>query len=130
MKTDKLSRRERQIMEILIREGQGTILGIQQQMEDAPSVNAVRTMVQILEDKGYLDREKQGREFVYYPKLNRTEEGAAALGKVLEVFFKGSLSDALTAHFSGGAKQLSNTEVERLGALIEDAKQANREDAE
>lgn len=129
MQTERLSRRERQIMEVLIRESEGTIAQIQNQIEDAPSVNAVRTLVQILEEKGHLTREKRGREFVYFPKINRKEEGTAALQKVLETFFKGSVSEALSAHFSGDAKDISAEEVERLSQLIEQARKNEKGEA-
>ncbi len=124
MKTKDLSRRERQIMEVIIREGEATVASIHKQIEDAPTLNAVRTMVQILEEKGHLDREKRGREFVYFPKLNRIEEGAAAFQKVVETFFQGSIGEALAAHFSGGQKEVSQEEAERLEKLIANARKA------
>jgi predicted transcriptional regulator len=86
---------------------------------------ALRTLLRIMEQKGYLARRKEGREFVYHPTQPRGRAGRSALGRVLDVFFNGSLEQAVAAHLSdpGRDKKPSRAELQRLADLIEQAKQ-------
>lgn len=113
-----LSRRERQIMDVVFALGSATVTQVWRQMADAPSRTSVRTLLRILEEKGHLRHRTQGREFVYRPVRARARVGRSALQSVLETFFDGSLEKALAAHLSDPSTQLSDEEAERLGDLI------------
>ncbi len=113
-----LSRRERQIMDVVFTLGSATVTQVWRQMADPPSRTSVRTLLRILEEKGHLRHRKQGREFVYRPVRARARVGRSALQRVLETFFDGSLEKALAAHLSDPSTQLSDEEAERLGDLI------------
>ncbi len=122
-----LSRRERQILRVIYRLNQATVIQVQEEMEDAPSLNAVRTMIQILETKGHLKRKKKGREFVYSPSKNRVSAGFSELQGVLETFFGDSIEQALAAHLSKGKAKISDGEYDRLTELIEKARESEGE---
>ena len=126
-----LSKRERQIMDVVYALGQGTGGGatvnqILEGIPDPPMRGALRTMLRILERKGYLVRKPQGegkREFVYRPTQPRGVAGRSALGRVLDVFFGGSLESAVAAHLNDPQRsKLSREELHRLAELIEQAK--------
>ena len=117
-----LSRRERELMEIVYALGEGTTSQIRERMADPPSRTAVRTFLRILEEKGYLKHREEGREFVYRAVAARGRVGKSVFRRVLETFFEGSLEKALAAHFSDPKTELSAEEVQRLQALIAEAK--------
>ena len=114
-----LSRRERQIMDILYAKGEASVLEIQAGLPEAPTPMAVRRMLQILEEKGTIARRKEGRGFINRPKQARKRAGSKALKHVLETFFEGSLEQALATHLSEGNSKMSAAEVARLMELIE-----------
>ncbi len=113
-----LSRRERQIMDVVYALGGATVTEVWQALSDPPSRTSVRTLLRILEEKGHLRHRKQGREFVYRPVRARSKVGRSALRRVLETFFDGSLERAVAAHLSDPSTQLSDEEAERLAALV------------
>ena len=121
--SENLSRRERQIMDILYANGEASVLEIQAGLPEAPTPMAVRRMLQILEEKGAIARRKEGRGFIYRPKQGRKRAGSKALKHVLETFFEGSLEQALAAHLSDGKSKMSADEVSRLMELIEHERQ-------
>jgi predicted transcriptional regulator len=118
-----LSRRERQIMDVIYARGAATASDVLAGMADPPSRVSVRTLLRILEEKGHLTHKVRGREFVYEPTRPRKREGQSALRRVLTTFFEGSLSKAVTAHMSDPAAQLSPEELHRLEQLIQQARQ-------
>src|SRR5215218_8359956 len=95
-----LSRRERQIMDLIFAKGEATVRQIQAELPDPPTDMAVRRMLHILEEKGHLRRRQEGREVVYMAKQSKARAGLSALQRVLDTFFDGSLDDALAAHLS------------------------------
>ncbi|MCB1064035.1 MAG: BlaI/MecI/CopY family transcriptional regulator [Verrucomicrobiae bacterium] len=107
-------------MEVLFRESEGTVASIRDGMPDPPSLNAVRTLIQILEEKGHLSRRKSGREFIYSPKTNRRSVGIDALRRVINTFFQGSVDEALAAHLASRDTQIDQETWARLNALIEE----------
>jgi len=119
-----LSRRERQIMDVLFSRGEATVNQIAEALPDPPTAMAVRRMMHILEEKGYLRRREQGREVVYAPKESRDNAGRSAFARVLEIFFGGSLEEALSAHLMARKDGVTTGERERLVSLI---KQTERE---
>lgn len=118
----KLSRRERQIMDILYSAQEATVLQIQKKLPNAPTPMAIRRMLQILEEKAQISRRKEGREFVYMPKQTRNRAGNNALAHVIETFFSGSIEDALAAHLGQPKQNYSKDELKRMSALIEEAR--------
>ena len=92
-----LSRRERQIMDVIYREGQATATEVLSAMPDPPSYSAVRAMLRVLENKGHLRHVHDGTRYVYRPTLARDRAGKPALENVLETFFDGSTEKAVAA---------------------------------
>lgn len=119
---EKLSRRERQVMEIVYASDGATVHQIRKELDGDPTPMAVRRFLSILMDKGHLKREKRGREFVYLPKQSKTRAGVRALRKVVETFFEGSIGEALATHLERQGASLSEEEVERLRQLIDELK--------
>jgi predicted transcriptional regulator len=121
--TAQLSRRERQIMDVVYHyPGGATATTVYKEMPDPPTRTAVRTFLRILEEKGYVEHRKHGREFVYRPTKPRGVEGRHALRHVLQTFFDGSLERAVGAYLSGPGPKPTAEELKRLAELIKDAK--------
>lgn len=123
-KSQELSRRERQIMDILFAESEATVKQIQTQLPDAPTEMAIRRLLQILEEKGLLNRRKEGRAVVYSPKQSKERAGVSALKHVLETFFGGKVDQALAAHLAS-KEEVSPDDLKRLQRLIRDARNQN-----
>jgi len=116
-----LSRRERQIMEILFAQEEATVNEIQTLLPHPPAATAIRTMLRILEDKQLVARRKQGRGHVYRAVQPRHEAGSKALKNVLDIFFGSSVENALAAHFAGSKPSIDPTTAKRLKKLIDAA---------
>jgi BlaI family transcriptional regulator, penicillinase repressor len=119
-----LSKRERQIMDAVYARGEATVAQVVDGIPDPPMRGALRTLLRILETKGHLTHRKQGREFIYRPTQARGQAGRSALGRVLDVFFGGSLEHAVASHLSDPrrAARLTPDELRRLSELIEKAR--------
>ena len=117
-----LTRRERQIMDIIYRQCQATVSEIQRQLPQPPAHTAVRTFLKILGSKGYVKRKKQGRQYIYSAKGARTPAGRSALRRVIQTFFDGSLEQALGAHLTDRSTDLSEKELKRAVDLINQAR--------
>ena len=113
-----LSRRERQIMDIVYRQGHATAAEIHAELPEPPHAAAVRTMLRILEDKGHLRHEKEGQRHVYYPKTPRSVAQRSALRHLIGTFFNGSRAAAAVALLDESDRPLSRTEREQLDAVI------------
>ena len=125
-----LSRREREILHIVFSLGEATSAQIREQMESAPTGNAVRALIQNLETKGELVRiRKDGREYIYGPRENREKAGARALRQVIETFYQGSVATALASHFAGSKDSISPAEYSRLRQLIAEADDCQENDS-
>ena len=120
-----LSRRERQIMDVVYALGSGTVRQIQAQLPDPPTDMAVRRMLHILEERGQLRRKQTGREVVYSPTQSRRRAGVSALRHVLDTFFGGAMEDALAAHLAQ-KETLTTEQLNRLEQLIEQARKDGR----
>ncbi len=114
-----LSRREREIMNLLFANERMSVHEICEKLTESPTPMAVRRMLAILSDKGHIKREKVGREFIYLPKQSRVRAGLSAFRQVLETFFEGSLTNALTTHLEKPSTKLSDDDLEKLKALID-----------
>ncbi len=117
-----LSRRERQIMDIVYARGEATATDVLQDIPDAPTRTSVRTLLRILEAKGHLVHTRKGREYYYRPKRPRQRAGQSAFQRVLRTFFDGSLEKAVAAYLADRKTAPSPEELERLSHLINQAK--------
>ena len=117
-----LSRRERQIMDVVYGLGEATATNVVAGLPDPPTKTAVRTMLRILEQKGHLTHRQEGLTFVYRASRPRARAGRTALQRVLRTFFDGSLEKAVAAHLGDAANELSAAELDRLADLIEQAR--------
>lgn len=123
MPDEKLSRRERQIMEIIYQKGQATAIEVQEALPDPPGYSAIRTHLTILEDKGHLRHEEQGKRYLYSPIQLRENAAKRALNQVMQTFFEGSVEGAVAALLSDEDTAVSNEELDRLAVLIARAKE-------
>lgn len=121
-----LTRREREIMDILYRRGQATAAEVLEDMEDPPSYSSVRTLLRILEDEGHVKHVQDGPRFVYSPKVARNEARKSALSHVVATFFEGSVEEAMVALVESSRSKLSPDELDRLAQLIARAKKEGR----
>jgi len=117
-----LSRRERQIMDILYARGQASATEVLGLLNDPPTRTSVRTILGILEAKGHVRHKKIGREFVYAPLCPRDRAGRSALRRVLATFFEGSIEKAVAAHLADRKAGLSGEELHRLADMIAQAR--------
>jgi predicted transcriptional regulator len=121
-----LSRRERQIMDIVYAQGEASAADVHANLPDPPSYSAVRALLAILVEKGHLKhRSHQGR-YIYAPTRRRAQVGRSALRRVLDTFFEGSLEKAVAALLNGADANLSEEELDRLGQLIQQARKEGR----
>jgi len=122
-----LSRRERQILDILYARGRATSAEILEALPDPPSYSATRALLRILEQKGHVRHEEDGPRYVFIPCVSRQKASVTALRHVLRTFFDGSAAAAATALVDGSASKLSAEELDRLEALIERARKGGKE---
>ena len=113
-----LSRREREILEILHRQGRATAAEIHAALPDSPSYSAIRSVLRILVAKGHARHEEEGKRYVYLPTESRPAAAQSALRGVLQTFFGGSLTDAVKTFLSDTDADLSEEELSELAALI------------
>ena len=121
-----LSRRERQIMDIVYRRGKVTIRDVLDALPDPPSYSAVRALVRVLEEKGHLQHAQDGPTYVYSPTVARDTARASALAHVVDTFFGGSAGEAVAALLDLEGKDLSRHELDELSAMIEQARKEGR----
>jgi BlaI family penicillinase repressor len=119
-----LSRRERQIIDILYTRGRATAAEVMAALPDPPSYSAVRAMLRILEEKGHVRHEQDGPRYVYAPTVARENAKKSALRHVLHTFFDGSASQALSALLDDHSSKLSEAELDRLAGMIERARRS------
>lgn len=121
-----LSRRERQIMDVIYRLGRATAAEVMEQLPDPPSYSAVRAMLRVLEEKGHLRHEQDGPRYAFLPTVNRERARQSALRHLVRTFFDGSAEEAVAALLDMKDGQMSDAELGRLSALIEHAKREGR----
>jgi predicted transcriptional regulator len=122
--TDTLSRRERQIMDVIYTRGQATATEVVEALPDPPSYSAVRALLRILEEKGHLRHQQDGPRYVYLPVVPRDRARRSALRSLVRTFFDGSAAQAAAALID--QSKLSDAEFERLRELIEKAHKEGR----
>ena len=117
-----LSRRERQILDVLYKAGRATAAEVQLAMPAAPSYSAVRTLLRILEDKGHVRHEQDGAKYVYLPTVEREAAKRSAMRHLLNTFFEGSTTQAIAALIDEDPARLSQKDLDRLDAAIRRAR--------
>lgn len=121
-KPDRLSRRERQIMEIIYGRGEATAAEVQAALPEAPSYSAVRALLRILEEKGVLKHREDGPRYIYRPTQEPEQAKRSALKRVVSTFFEGSLASAVAALVDANDGKLDPEELRRLEAIIKKTK--------
>jgi BlaI family penicillinase repressor len=121
-----LSRRERQIMDIIYSRGQASATDVMEGLPDPPSYSAVRALLRVLEEKGHLRHEQDGQRYVYSPTVERDRAKRSALRRVLQTFFDDSTEDAVAALLDISQERLSDDELKRMEKLIKQARREGR----
>src|SRR3989440_11307703 len=121
-----LSRRERQIMEILYRRGKASASEVRELMENAPGYSAVRAMLRVLEEKGHVRHQAEGLKYVYVPTVAREKAKRSAVKHVLDTFFNGSPEQIVAALLDVESTRLTREELDRMSELIEKAKREGK----
>jgi BlaI family transcriptional regulator, penicillinase repressor len=117
-----LSRRERQIMDVLFRRGRATAAEVMEELPGEPSYSTVRTQLRVLEEKGHVRHEDDGVRFIYMPAVARHAARKWALRHLVETFFDGSPEKAVAALLGGEGAKLSAEQLQRIADLIEKAR--------
>jgi BlaI family penicillinase repressor len=121
-KLHELSRRERQIMDIIFARGEATAAEVTEALSDAPSYSTVRALLRILEDKGHLKHREDGKRYVFLPTEPVEKASRSALTQVVQTFFEGSLASAVAALVDAKDTGISEEELKRLEAIIKQAR--------
>src|ERR1700730_9009599 len=121
-----LSRREREMMDIVFRTGRATAGEVMEAMSDPPSYSAVRATLRILEQKGLLRHETDGTRYVFIPTVNRDRARKSALDHVLKTFFDGSVASVVASLLQKPSRDLSDEELQRIEKLIAEARKEGR----
>jgi predicted transcriptional regulator len=121
-----LSRRERQIMDVVYRLGKAAVNDVLERLPDPPSYSAVRALMRILEEKGHLQHEQDGPRYVYIPTVPRDAAQGDALSHLVRTFFGGSTEAAVAALLELPENGMSGDELDRLSRLIDDARKQGR----
>jgi BlaI family penicillinase repressor len=121
-----LGKRERQILETVQRLGEGSVAAIRAQLADPPSYSAVRTMLGLLVDKGWLKHRRDGKRYLYRPAMSRERSQRTALRRLLATFFGGSADVAVAALLDISASQMTEQQWDRLAQIIATAQKEQR----
>ena len=121
-----LSRRERQIMEILYRRGKASVSDVKDGMEDAPGYSAVRAMLRVLEDKGHVRHQAEGLKYLYVPVVTRDKAKRSAVKQLLDTFFSEAPEQVVAALLDVSSRRLTNEELDRMAEMIEKAKKEGK----
>ena len=124
--TPSLTRREREIMDILHRRGRATAHEVLAELPDPPSYSAVRALLRLLEDRGHVRHTQEDQRYVYRPVVARGDARRSALAHVVKTFFGGSVEDAVAALVDSSRTKLSRDELDRLSYLIDRARKEGR----
>lgn len=121
-----LSRRERQIMDVLYRVGPATVAEVRAALPDAPGYSAVRALLRILEEKGHLKHREKAGKYIYLPRRSRADAAKQAVRRLLGTFFEGSAARAVAAVLDDADADLSDEELDRLAQRIEAARRKGK----
>ena len=125
MSQSDLSRRERQLLDVIYRLGRATATEVLEHLDDAPTYTTVRGLLRVLEAKGHIRRDDDGGRYVYHPTVKKERAARSTIKHVVSTFFDGSPSEALAA-LLGNGKRLGAEELKRLAELVEAARRKER----
>ncbi len=123
----KLSRRERQVLEILYRTGRATAAEVMASLPSPPGYSAVRAVLRVLEEKGYVRHEEERLRYVYLPTVPRDKAKRSALQHLVHTFFEGSVASAAAALLDSSARKLTNDDLDRLAAIVDRARRERKQ---
>ena len=121
-----LSRRERQIMDVVYRLGDATVADVREEMPDPPSYSSVRALLRVLEEKGHVSHRQDGPRYVYRATTPREEASSSALERVLRTFFDGAPDEAMAALLDLSREELGPEELDRMERMIQEARRQGR----
>ena len=121
-----LTRREREIMDIVYRRGRATAHEVLEDLADPPSYSAVRALLRLLEERGHVKHVQDGQKYIYTPAVPRGDARKSALAHVVKTFFAGSVEQAVATLVESSRSKLSRDELDRLADLIDRAKKEGR----
>jgi len=121
-----LSRRERQIMDILYQRGKASAADVREAMPDPPSYSAVRAMLRVLEDKGHVKHQAEGLKYVYVPLIAAEKARRSAVKHLMETFFQDSPEKIVAALLDVSSTRLTREELDRMAEMIEQAKREGK----
>ncbi len=121
-----LSRRERQIMEILYSRGRASAAEVQAAMPDPPSYSAIRALLRVLEEKGHVRHQAEGLKYVYVPAVARDRAKRSAMKHLLETFFQDEPEQAVATLLDVSSRRLTAEELDRMAEMIEKAKREGK----
>ncbi len=124
--TPTLSRREREVMDVLYRRGEATVAEVLEELDDPPTYSAVRSILRVLEEKEHVAHREDGPRYVYAPAVARERARRAAMDHLVETFFGGSAEDALAALLRRSDLDLTEAQVKRLAREIRTAREGRR----
>ena len=122
----KLSRRERQIMDVLYQKGQASVTEVMESLPEPPGYSAVRSMLRILESKGHIRHLKDGARYVYVAKVNRDKAKRSEIRRLIQTFFDGSPAQAVAALLDEASLKLSQADVDRLEEILQNARKGDK----
>ncbi|MEX0962701.1 MAG: BlaI/MecI/CopY family transcriptional regulator [Pseudohongiellaceae bacterium] len=125
-KASKLSRRERQMMDIIYRLGEASAKQVMENIEDPPSYSSVRTLLRKLVEKGHISHRESGLKYVYYPLVERKAASKSALTNLVKTFFSGSPLQAVNSLLDMSSHEITDEELEHLESLIREKKKENK----
>ena len=117
-----LTRRERQIMDVLYRRGRATAAEVMEDLTGEPNYSTVRTQLRVLEDKGHVRHEEEGPRYVYAPAVPRQAARKSALKHLVDTFFDGSVEQVVAAVLGGEAARLSEDDLKRIAEMVSKAR--------
>ncbi len=121
-----LGRRERQILDVVYRLGEASVGDVLAQMTDPPAYDSVRTMLRLLERKGFLRHRRQGTKYIYRPTQSQQSASRSALSHLMDTYFQGSAAETVAAVFDVSSNDLNDEDLARLEQLIEQARKEGR----
>jgi predicted transcriptional regulator len=124
--TGTLSRREREVMDVLYRRGEATVAEVMEELPDPPTYSAVRSILRVLEEKKHITHREDGPRYVYLPTVARDRARTAAIDHLVDTFFDGSAESALAALLRRGDLDLSETQIKKLAREIRAAREEGR----
>jgi predicted transcriptional regulator len=121
-----LSRREREIMDVLYQKGQATVSEVMECLHEAPGYSAVRSLLRILESKGHIKHLKDGTRYVYVARVNRDQAKRSEIRRLIQTFFNGSPAQAVAGLLDESSAKLSEEDLDRLEQLLQKARKEGK----